>query len=65
MKQSVLLRRPNYAACRRRAHVRSHVSAFPNAAGAGYFLEKLLDSALAAVTTLGVVAIFLYIFTVF
>ncbi len=65
MKLSAALRRPNFAACRRRAHNRAIASAYPNAAGARYFLEKLLDAALAAVTTLGLVSIFFYVFTVF
>lgn len=64
MKTTAVIRRPNYAACRRRAYVRANVNAFPNAAKARYFLEKLLDAALAAATTMGVVVILLFIFTV-
>ena len=65
MKQTAAIRRPNFAASRRRAYARSNASPFPNAAGARYFLEKLLDAALAAVTTVSVVVIFVFIFTVF
>lgn len=65
MKNTAAIRRPNFAACRRRAFVRTNVSAFPNAAKGRYFLEKLLDAALAAATTLSVVVILVFIFTVF
>lgn len=65
MKNTAVIRRPNFAACRRRAFKRSIWSFLPNAAGARYFLEKLLDAALAAATTLAVVVILLFVFTVF
>lgn len=64
MKTTALIRRPNYAACRRRAFIRSNACILPNAAGHRYFLEKLLDAALAAATTVGVVAILMFGFTV-
>lgn len=65
MKNTAVIRRPNYAAARRRSYRRTNACAFPNAANGRYFLEKLLDAALAAVTTMGVVVIFVFIFTVF
>lgn len=65
MKTTALVRYPNYEACRRRAHRRSMACVCVNAAERRYFLEKLLDAALAAVTTLGVVVILMFSFTVF
>lgn len=65
MKHTAIIRRPNYAACRRRALMRSVRNILPNAAGIGYFLEKLLDAALAAVTTLAVVVCLIFVITVF
>ena len=64
MKTTALIRRPNYAASRRRAFIRANASILPNAASRRYFLEKLLDAALAAATTLGVVVILMFSFTV-
>ena len=65
MKNTAIIRRPNYAACRRRAYIKVNSSPFPNAAKAGYFLERILDGALAAATTTAVVVILLFVFTVF
>lgn len=65
MKNSAVIRRTNYAACRRRAFLRSVWNFLPNAADARYYLEKLLDAALAAATTLAVVVCLIFIFTVF
>ena len=65
MKTTAVIRYPNYAASRRRAHKRAIACVLPNAAGAGYFLEKLLDAALAAATTLGVVVILMFSFLIF
>ncbi|MBR2889660.1 MAG: hypothetical protein IKC09_05230 [Oscillospiraceae bacterium] len=65
MKNTAAIRRPNFAACRRRAYIRTNHNPFPNAARAGYFLEKVLDGALAAATTLAVVVILLFVVTVF
>lgn len=65
MKTTAAIRRPNYAACRRRAYVRANANPFPNAAKGRYFLEKLLDAALAAATTVGVAVTLLFMFTVF
>ena len=65
MKNNAAIRRPNYAACRRRAFLRSAWNFLPNAADLPYYLEKLLDAALAAATTIGVVVILLFVFTVF
>lgn len=64
MKTTAVIRYPNYAASRRRAHKRSIACILPNAADSRYFLEKLLDAALAAATTLGVVVILMFSFTV-
>ena len=55
----------DFAACRRRAYIQTHRYAFPNAARAGYFLERLLDGVLAAATTLGLVVMVIFVFTVF
>lgn len=65
MKNTAAYRRPNYAACRRRAMLRSIWSFLPNAANAQYYLEKLLDAALAAATTVAMVVCLIFIFTVF
>ena len=65
MKNTAAVRRPNFAACRRRALLRSVWSLLPNAADARYFLEKLLDAALAAATTVAVVVCLIFIFAVF
>lgn len=65
MKNTAVIRRPNFSACRRRAFLRSIRSFLPNAADTGYFLEKLLDAALAAATTVAVVVILLFVVTVF
>ncbi len=65
MKNTVAIRRPNYFAYRRRAFIRSTVCPFPNAAKAGYFLERLLNAAMAAAITVGVVVISMFVFTVF
>ena len=64
MKTTAVIRYPNYAACRRRAQKRSLACILPNAAQASYYLEKLLDAALAAATTLGVVVALMFTFTV-
>ena len=64
MKATAMIRRINYAACRRRAFIRTNASILPNAAGRGYFLEKLLDAALAAATTVGVVVALMFSFLV-
>lgn len=65
MKTTAAIRHTNYFACRRRAHNRSIASILPNAATGSYFLEKVLDAALAAATTLGVVVILMFSFVVF
>lgn len=65
MKQSAVIRRPNYDACRRRAFRKSVWSFLPNAADIGYYLEKLLDAALAAAITIAMVVSLIFIFTVF
>ena len=65
MKNTAVVRRPNYAAYRRRALLRSVWSFLPNSAGTRYFMEKLLDAALAAATTLAVVVCLIFVFTVF
>lgn len=65
MKTTAAIRRPNYAAYRRRAANRVNANVVPNAAQGRYFLEKLLDAALAAATTMAVVVILLFVFTVF
>ncbi len=65
MKNTAVIRRPNYAACRRRAQNRNIWSFLPNAAGTRYYLEKLLDAALAAATTVAVMVCLIFIFTVF
>ena len=65
MKNTATVRRPDFAACRRRAYIQSHRCIFPNAARTGYFLERLLDGALAAATTLGLVVMVIFVFTVF
>ena len=64
MKNTAIIRRPNYAACRRRAFMRSTACILPNAAGYRYFLEKLLDAALAAATTVAVVTALIFSFLV-
>ena len=64
MKTTAVIRYPNYAACRRRAQKRSLACILPNAAQARYYMEKLLDTALAAVTTLGVVVALMFSFTI-
>ena len=64
MKTAAIIRRHNYAAFRRRAFIRTNAHALPNAAGHRYFLEKLLDSALAAATTIGVVVALMFSFIV-
>ena len=65
MKNTAVIRHPNYAAYRRRALLRSVWSFLPNAAGIRYYLEKLLDAALAAATTLALVVCLIFIFAVF
>ncbi len=65
MKTAALIRRHNYAAFRRRAFIRSNARILPNAAQGRYFLEKLLDAALAAATTVGVVVALMFSFIVF
>lgn len=65
MKTAALIRRHNYAAFRRRAFIRSNARPLPNAAQGRYFLEKLLDAALAAATTVGVVVALMFSFIVF
>ena len=65
MKATAIIRRIDYAACRRRAFRRANACFLPNAAGTRYFLEKLLDAALAAATTIGVVAALMFSFIVF
>lgn len=65
MKNTAAIRRPNFAACRRKAFLRGVWNFLPNAAGARYFLEKFLDAALAAATTVAVVVCLIFIFTVF
>ena len=64
MKNTAAIRRPNYAAYRRRAFIHTNANSFPNAANGRYFLEKLLDTALAAATTVGVVVIMVFVFAV-
>lgn len=64
MKTTAVIRRPNYAACRRRAFLRSNARFLPNAANGRYFLEKLLDAALAAATTIGIVVSLMFLFVV-
>lgn len=65
MKQTAVVRRPNYAACRRRAFRQTIWSFLPNAADIRYYLEKLLDAALAAAVTVAMVVCLIFIFTVF
>lgn len=60
MKTTAAIRRYNPSSCRRR----TAANPFPNCASTRYFLEKILDAALAAVTTLGVVVAMLFLFTV-
>ena len=50
----------NYYTCRRGTARR-----YPNSASRRYFLEKLLDTALAAAITVAVVAILLFLFILF
>lgn len=50
----------NYYACHRGTARR-----YPNSAGRRYFLEKLLDTVLAAAITVAVVAILLFLFILF
>ena len=64
MKAIAIIRRTDYAACRRRAFRRANASFLPNAAGTRYFLEKILDAALAAATTVGVVTALMFTFLV-
>ena len=64
MKATAIIRRTNYAACRRRAFIRTNANILPNAAGGRYFLERLLDAALAAATTVGVVVALMFCFLV-
>lgn len=64
MKNIAVYRRPNYAASRRN-YRRANASPFPNAARTGYYLDRLLDAALAAASTIGVVVTLLYLFVVF
>ena len=64
MKATAIIRRINFAACRRRAFIRANASILPNAAGGRYFLEKLLDAALAAATTVAVVVALMFSFLV-
>lgn len=64
MKTTAVIRRPNYAAYRRRAKAYANASVLPNAADSRYFLEKLLDAALAAAVTVAVVVCLIFIFTV-
>ena len=64
MKATAIIRRINYAACRRRAFIRTNANILPNAAGGRYFLEKLLDTALAAATTVAVVVALMFSFLV-
>lgn len=61
MKSTTAIRRPNYAAYHRRRVCRV---AYPNAAGIRYHLNRLLDVALAAATTVGLVASLLFAFMV-
>lgn len=61
MKTATAIRRPNYAAYRRRRVCRT---AYPNAASVRYHLNRLLDAALAAATTVGLVASLLFAFAV-
>jgi hypothetical protein len=65
MKNATAIRRPDFAACRRRAYIQTHRCIFPNAAGTRYFLERLLDGVLAAATTMGLVVMVIFLFTVF
>ena len=60
MKSVNVIRRPNYAAYRRRAAARP---IYPNAASARYHLSRLLDGALAGATVLGLVASVLFSLT--
>jgi hypothetical protein len=60
MKTANAIRIPNYAAYRRRAAVRC---AYPNAASLRYHLDKLLETALAGATVVGLVVSLLFAFT--
>ena len=60
MKSANVIRRPNYAAYRRRSVQRP---IYPNAASARYHLGRLLDGALAGATVLGLVASVLFSLT--
>jgi hypothetical protein len=60
MKSANAIRRPNYAAYRRRAAAKP---IYPNAASAHYHLGRLLDGALAGATVLGLVASVLFSLT--
>lgn len=64
MKATAIIRRTNYAACRRRAFIRANASILPNAAKGRYFLERILDAALAAATTVAVVVALMFSFLV-
>ena len=59
MKSATVIRRPNYAAYHRRRVCRV---AYPNAASIRYHLNRLLDVALAAATTVGLAASVLFAF---
>ena len=61
MKNTAIIRRPNYAACRRRAYIKVNSSPFPNAADPHYFIDKLVDGALAVVTSLGTLTILFFL----
>lgn len=65
MKTNAIIRRTNFAASRRRAFLRNIWSFLPNAADLRYYLEKLLDAALAAATTIAMVVILIFVLTVF
>ena len=60
MKSCNAIRRPNYAAYRRRAVQRP---SYPNAASARYHLGRLMDGILAGATVLGFVASVLFSLT--
>ena len=60
MKTAPAIRIPNYTTRRRRSNIRA---LFPNAASARYHMGKLLDAALAAATTIGVVVSLMFAFT--
>ncbi len=60
MKTATAIHIPNYAA-RRRCRIRRAI--YPNAASANYHLSRLLDAALAAASTVGVVVSLLFAFS--